>query len=183
MNKHLRHGRCNGAYIHGIISTPPACDGCPLRYKAHKKVLPDGPVPARLAFVGEEPGNTEERKGRGFIGPSGALLWDHYGKHLGFKREDVWVTNAILCKSEKVKLASGAVLQREDVQEIAAKYCKQRLIDELLTVDPVVIIPLGNIAMRSLTGMPHAKIYGYRGSRIELDLRAASDTIRQHGIK
>lgn len=175
INPHLRTGRQLGVYYHGVVATPPDCDRCPLRYK--RKVLPDGPLPARMAFIGEEPGKVEERKGRGFVGPSGELLWSHLGPAAGFIREEVWVTNAILCKSEKVKLDNGAILPRDMVQKLAAKCCYRRLIDELRVVDPVVCIPLGNIALKQLTRIKKAKIYAYRGSRLELDLPSLSDRL------
>lgn len=57
--------------------------------------------------------------------------------------------------------------------------CRQRLIDELRVVDPVVVIPLGNYALRALTGNDGAKIYSYRGSRQETDLAALSDFLRR----
>jgi len=169
-NPHLRPNRPRGEHHHGILAVAPACEHCPLRYK--RKVLPDGPVPAKFAFIGEEPGRTEERKGRGFVGPSGRLLWDELGPACGFTRDDVWVTNTLLCRAEKVKLANGAMLPKEMVKEMAANCCRQRLISELQVVDPVVVVPLGNIALRTLTQITRAKIYGYRGSRLEVDLLA-----------
>jgi uracil-DNA glycosylase family 4 len=178
MNKNLRPGRPLGSYYHGIVATPPACDQCPLRYK--KKVLPDGPVPARLAFIGEEPGRTEERVGRGFVGPSGDLLWNHLCVAANIAREDCWVSNAILCRAERVQLSNGAIIERAVVQQMAATCCYKRLVDELLVVDPVVCIPLGNIALRQLIQVPRANIYNYRGSRSEIDIASLSDTIARH---
>lgn len=177
MNPHLRTGRPNGPYYHGIVATPPYCEQCPLRFK--RKVMPDGPVPARIAFVGEEPGKTEERVGRGFVGPSGNLLWNSFGPACGFNREDVWVTNALLCRAEKVRLETSAVLSKDEVQKYAAVCCFRRLVDELRVVDPVVVIPLGNIALRMLRQSQRAGIYAYRGSRMELDLAAMSDLLHR----
>lgn len=175
MNEHLRPGRMAGPYYHGIIATPPTCEQCPLRFK--KKVLPDGPVPARLAFIGEEPGKKEERVGRGFVGPSGELLWNHLGPACDIRREEVWVTNACLCRAEKVQLANGAVLEKEEVQKLAACCCYRRLIDELRVVDPVVCIPLGNLALRALLQIQGAGVYNYRGSISETDLASLSDRL------
>lgn len=175
MDSHLRPNRPNGMHYHGIVSTPPACDSCPLRYK--RKVLPDGPVPAKVAFVGDEPGKVEERKGRGFVGPSGQLLWSHLGPACGFTREQVWVSNSTLCRAERVRLSNGAELPLEAVKMLAAQCCHRRLIDELRVVDPVVVVPLGNIALRAVTGIVNAKIYSYRGSRLEVDLAAMAQVL------
>ena len=42
----------------------------------------------------------------------------------------------------------------------------------------MVIVPLGNIALRAVTGISNAKIYSYRGSRIEVDLDVLSEWMR-----
>jgi DNA polymerase len=142
-------------------------------------VLPDGPVPARLAFIGEEPGQKEERVGRGFVGPSGQLLWNSFGPACGFTREEVWVTNACLCRAERVRLENGATLGRDEVQKLAAVCCSFRLASELVAVDPVVLVPLGNVALRQLTQIQQAGIYAYRGSRLEVNLPALAERLQR----
>ena len=177
MDSNLRPNRPDGAYYHGLVSTPPACDKCPLRYK--RTVYPDGPVPAKIAFVGEEPGKTEVRKGLGFVGPSGRLLWETLGPACGFTRNQIWVTNAALCRSEIIKLSNGAELLRDTVQQLATECCEQRLLNELFVVDPVVVVPLGSIALRQITGITAASIYAYRGSRTEINLGALAELVRR----
>jgi len=177
--------RQNGPYYHGLLAQPD-CSHCPLRMDT--KVLPDGPVPARIAFVGEGPGKQEVGVGRGFVGPSGGLLWliaeqtqiilkQQYGVDIPFKREDVWVSNAALCRPRKVVLSNGAVLGAEQVKSISTACCRSRLVDELRRVDPVVIVPVGSWALWSVTDLPNAKIYSYRGSRIQIELDALSCAI------
>ena len=167
-------------YFKGIVSVEPDCDKCPLRYK--RKVLPDGPIPARIAFVGEGPGHYEERQGRGFVGPSGNLLWDHIGPAIGMRREDVWVSNSALCRPEPVKLSSGAVLPIDTVKELSRLCCHRRLIEELRAVNPEVIVPLGRLALKSLSGIPNASIYAYRGSRMEIDLHAMAEQLEKERL-
>jgi uracil-DNA glycosylase family 4 len=167
------YGRPKGAYFHGLLSTPD-CASCPLKYDT--KILPDGPVPARIAFVGEEGGQTEAAEGRAFIGPSGQLLWQ-IAESIGLKREDVWVTNSALCISRRIKLYSGAILPHLVVKAMAAKACRQRLVQEILAVDPAVIVPLGNWALWSLSDIPNSRIYAYRGSIIDVDLNSFADLI------
>jgi uracil-DNA glycosylase len=160
----------SGQYYHGVFSAPD-CYNCPLRYDI--KVLPDGPIPARLVFCGEEPGGQELIQGKGFVGPSGRLLWD-FAKLAGIDRSQVWVTNSALCRARKVTLTNGAVLPIMHVKAMAAAACRKRLIHEMLHVthgvEHPVIMPLGNWALWSLTDIPKAKIFAYRGSRIDRDL-------------
>lgn len=158
-------------YYHGLIQQPD-CQLCPLQHD--RKVLPDGPIPASVVIVGEGPGPTEVEEGRGFIGPSGKLLW-YLADRKGIQREDIWCTNAALCQPRNVRLATGAVLPRTKVLSLSAQACYKRLIGELLFVTKnnpnAVIIPVGNISLRSLTKKPNAKIFAYRGSRQALDLQ------------
>jgi uracil-DNA glycosylase family 4 len=167
------YNRQKGFYFHGLLSTPD-CRSCPLQNDT--KVYPDGPVPARLAVVAEEPGSTELQEGRGLIGPSGKLFWQ-LCESVGIKREDVWVTNASLCIARRVKLTSGAVLPHTVVKAMAAKACRLRLIQELIAVDPAVIIPVGNWALWALSDIANAKIYSYRGSRLDIDLASLAERV------
>jgi len=161
------YGQIAGNYYHGLLSTP-ACEQCPLRYDT--KVLPDGPVPAPIAFIGEEPGDTERAEGRGFIGPSGQLLW-HMAAQVGITRDMVWTSNGALCKARKMVMQNGAVLPLHVVKPWAAQACRIRLLQELVHVGPAVIVPLGNWALWALSDMPKARIYAYRGARIDVSIR------------
>ena len=133
------------AYYHGLVSQPD-CLSCPLRYD--KKVLPDGPIPAKIILIGEGPGGVECQQGKGFVGLSGKLLW-FLMKHAGItcREEQIWVTNATLCRKRDVRLTTGAMLSEEQVQGYAVKACRQRLIQEIKYVaqgnENAVIIPVG----------------------------------------
>ena len=159
-------------YYQGLI-VEPDCHKCPLRWDT--KVMPDGYLPAKLCFVGENPGFNETEMGRGFIGRSGELLWAYCNLY-GFSRDQVWISNAALCRKRPVKLATGAKLQEEQVKMIAARCCRRRLIGELLAVtqgDPqAVIVPIGNVALQMLSGRKNARVFQYRGSIMKIDLQA-----------
>ena len=154
---------------------------CPLVHD--RKVYPDGPIPAKLVIVGEGPGAVEVQQGRGFIGPSGQLLW-HLAEMVGVSRDNVWVTNSALCKPREVRLSTGATLSKSRVLELSARACYKRLIGELLYVtqnDPKsVIIPVGNVSLRSLTKRKGAKVFAYRGSIQELDLQVLWNDIHRN---
>lgn len=162
-------------YRQGILGYPPDCQSCPLR--GQPQVLPDGEVPTRLCIVGESPGQWEAREKRGFIGPSGMLLWT-WAARAGIYREKVWVSNATLClpPQHRIKLVTGAEVSREECLATAMACCRRRLVSELITVtqaDPrATIIPVGKLALRALTNIKDPKIYAYRGSVIQIDLQA-----------
>ena len=113
-----------------------------------------------------------------FMGASGHVMWNIIAPKLNLRREDVWVTNALLCRPSKVTLENGVVIPEEHVKTMALHACQQRLIDELKVVDPVVTIPLGKWSLRALTFLPKAGIYQYRGSRMEIDYAALSTYLK-----
>ncbi|MBF9042998.1 UdgX family uracil-DNA binding protein [Rhodobacterales bacterium HKCCE4037] len=66
----------------------------PLQDGYGRMVLGEGPSPAPLMIVGEQPGDMEDRAGRPFVGPAGQLF-DRIAKTAGLRREDAYVTNAV----------------------------------------------------------------------------------------
>src|SRR5215211_1460075 len=70
------------------------CTGCDLHHLGSQAVFGDGPVPAALMLVGEQPGDREDREGRPFVGPAGGLL-DLALTEAGVDRDEVYLTNAV----------------------------------------------------------------------------------------
>jgi len=71
-----------------------SCQACPLWKDATQTVFGEGPPNADVMFVGEQPGDREDREGRPFIGPAGLLL-DNALIDGGVDRKRVYVTNAV----------------------------------------------------------------------------------------
>jgi uracil-DNA glycosylase family 4 len=92
-------------------------------------------------FVGEAPGYDEDSRGVPFVGRAGAML-DALLRENGFRREDVFVTNAVRCRPPENRDPS--------VKELKA--CREYLVNELRSVQPKYIVALGNTALRALTG-------------------------------
>ncbi len=70
------------------------CRGCELWRPATQAVFSDGPGTARLALVGEQPGDHEDREGEPFVGAAGRVL-DEALESAGVARGDVYLTNAV----------------------------------------------------------------------------------------
>ena len=70
------------------------CRGCDLYTHATQTVFGEGPARARLMFVGEQPGDSEDVQSRPFVGPAGKLLRSSFEK-AGISAKDAYITNAV----------------------------------------------------------------------------------------
>lgn len=64
----------SGATMDKLRKASLGCRGCDLYKGTTQTVFSKGPVGARLVFVGEQPGDIEDRRGEPFVGPAGKLL-------------------------------------------------------------------------------------------------------------
>jgi DNA polymerase len=126
------------------------CLGCPLHTGATQTVFGAGPPTARLVFVGEQPGDQEDRRGQPFVGPAGILL-NRALRDAGIDREQTYVTNAVKhFKFTQDGAGQRRIHQTPDQREVVA--CRPWLAAELRTIDPDVIVALGATAGKSLMG-------------------------------
>ncbi len=146
--------RANDAILpHAVIATldelrreEASCTRCPLYRNATQVVPGEGPVKARLMFVGEQPGNDEDLAGRPFVGPAGRIF-DRALAEAGVPRRDVFVTNAV--KHFKFEQRGKRRLhKRPNAYEI--ERCRGWIDSERAIVKPELIIALGATAARSL---------------------------------
>ena len=138
------------------------CRECPLGERATQAVPGGGAARARLMFVGEQPGDQEDRRGEPFVGPSGQLL-DRALADLGWPRAETYVTNAV--KHFKFELRGKRRLHKTPAQQEAAA-CLHWLESEIELVRPEAIVALGATAARQLAGHPVA-VMRQRGEWIE----------------
>jgi uracil-DNA glycosylase len=73
------------------------CQRCPLCQSRANVVGPSGDLSSRLVFVGEAPGETEDRLGKPFVGRAGKIL-DRMLAQNGLLREAIMITNAVKCR-------------------------------------------------------------------------------------
>jgi uracil-DNA glycosylase family protein len=138
------------------------CRGCDLYRYATQAVFGEGPLKARIALVGEQPGDEEDRQGRPFVGPAGKLL-DKALEEAGIERADVYVTNAV--KHFKFEeRGKRRIHKKPRVSEIKA--CNPWLKAEISLVKPEVIVCLGATATLALLG-PKYRLAQERGKFVE----------------
>ncbi|MGH3475906.1 MAG: UdgX family uracil-DNA binding protein [Nocardioidaceae bacterium] len=147
-----------GAGVDELRQVARDCQGCELHGAATQTVFSTGSAIARLALVGEQPGDAEDRQGAPFVGPAGRLL-DRALAEAGIDRADCYVTNAV--KHFRFKpTAKRRLHQTPGPEHIAA--CRPWLTAELAVVDPEVLVCLGATAGRALFG-PDFRITRQRG--------------------
>lgn len=125
------------------VSLIPKCGQCGL-YKGcvTPKMRPYGEGKKKILIVGEAPGQTEDEKGRPFVGDSGKMLREVLNRLDIDLDEDCWVTNALICRPPGNKIA------REDMVD----FCRPNMTKTLDELKPEVIILLGSTAVKSVIG-------------------------------
>jgi DNA polymerase len=124
------------------------CQGCGIYCNATQTVFGEGPADASCMFVGEQPGDQEDRAGKPFVGPAGTLLGDVM-QQVGIPREEVYVTNAV--KHFKWEPRGQRRLHTKPTgREVAA--CRPWLEAEIGAIQPQMIVCLGATAAQSLLG-------------------------------
>jgi len=137
------------------------CTRCPLHRTRRTLVFGEGSPEARLVFVGEAPGEEEDRQGRPFVGRAGQLLTKIINA-MGLAREEVYICNILKCRPP------GNRNPQDD--EIAA--CEPFLVKQIEAIDPEVICALGTFAAKTLlrTEAPISSIRGrfhdYHGRKL-----------------
>jgi uracil-DNA glycosylase len=124
------------------------CQGCPLFRDATQTVFGEGPADASMLLIGEAPGDSEDLRGRPFVGPAGRLL-DEALESAGITRDEVYVTNAV--KHFKFELrGKRRIHKKPGAREIRA--CVPWLEKEIQVVQPDVVVCLGATAAQALLG-------------------------------
>ncbi len=141
-------GSNSGIAIEALRDEAMGCTRCPLYGPATQTVFGEGPADAALMFVGEQPGDQEDRAGRPFVGPAGQLF-DRALAEAGIDRARAYVTNAV--KHFKFEARGPRRIHaRPGVGEIDA--CRWWIDQELSIIAPKVTVALGASAARSLFG-------------------------------
>jgi len=131
------------------------CRKCRLAGFAKHPVPGEGNSDAKIAFIGEAPGQTEDETGRPFVGRAGQLLEKVLDK-IGMKRSDVWIGNVIKHRPPE---------NRDPLpDEIDA--CLPYLMLQLKAIQPQLVVTLGRYAMGYF--YPDGKISRDRGRLIKL---------------
>jgi DNA polymerase len=117
------------------------CTRCKLSETRRSIVFGVGAEDAPLMFVGEGPGEQEDRRGEPFVGPAGELL-DKMIDAMGWSRDTVYINNVVSCRPPNNR--------NPQPDEVAA--CKPFLEARIAAIQPRIIVALGRPAANTLLG-------------------------------
>ena len=110
--------------------------GCELYKTATQPVLGEGNPKAEIMFIGEAPGEREDKMGRPFVGAAGQFL-DELLASINLKREDVYISNVVKFRPP----------ENRDPTPEEKEQCMPWLLLEMSLIKPKVIVPLGRHAL------------------------------------
>ncbi len=133
------------------------CTQCPLGKLGRTNVVfGEGNPDARIMFIGEGPGQDEDRLGRPFVGRSGKLL-DKVLELAAIKRTDVFITNVVKCRPPN---------NRKPLENEVSICTSLFLFNQIKIVRPNILCTLGASALQGLLNNYEIKISQMRGKPI-----------------
>ena len=126
------------------------CNKCKLCKTRQNIVFGTGNKHAKLMFIGEGPGADEDRLGEPFVGRAGKLMNLAF-EILGIDRKEVYIANVVKCRPPS----------NRNPEEDEAMACLDYLRNQVILIQPKVIVLLGSVALKNILG----KEYGITASR------------------
>ncbi len=125
-----------------------ACTKCPHLVKSRTQVVFGvGNPEAELMFVGEAPGEDEDKQGEPFVGKAGQLLTKII-ETMGFARGDVYIANVLKCRPDMPPGMPGNRKPKAEEMQVCLPYLRE----QIDIIQPRLLVALGNTAMEGLIG-------------------------------
>jgi uracil-DNA glycosylase family 4 len=135
------------------------------KYEDRKLVFGEGDENTKVLLVGEAPGGEEEKLGRPFVGKAGKNL-DEFIVLAGLERKDLYITNVVKFRPTKLSPKTGRAVNRTpDKNEI--EDFLPLLKEEIKSVNPQVVVTLGNVPLKAVTEDSKISIGDCHGKVIE----------------
>lgn len=155
------------------------CERCPNLCKMRSQIVWGyGNERCDIMLVGEGPGREEDERGKPFVGASGQFL-DQFLEEAGLVRSEVYITNTVLCRPTNPG-SDGNLINRPPTK-IEIGNCLKRLRDEIVAIDPVVIVALGDVAATALRGKKTG-IKKTRGKLVDIRIRTDNGIILTYAM-
>lgn len=144
------------------------CRGCEIHESATQTVFGEGSHNPRIVFVGEQPGDQEDRAGRPFVGPAGQLF-RRCLRRVNMDLDTVYITNVVkhFRWEESPRGGKRRIHKRANWRQIET--CKPWVEAELSLLQPRVLVLLGATALQALVAR-EARIGRSRGRKLDSPL-------------
>lgn len=129
-------------------------------------VFGSGDVDSPIILIGEAPGKNEILQGKPFVGQAGKNL-DEFISVLEIKKTDLYITNVVKMRPYKVNEQTGRESNRTPTKKEVSVF-SPFLVRELETIKPMLVVTLGNIALKCITQDEKASIGNLHGSPSEV---------------
>jgi DNA polymerase len=130
---------CGSAALLAVRERLGECSRCKLGPTRTTLVFGVGSPAAELMFVGEGPGEDEDRQGEPFVGRAGQLLTKMI-EAMGYRRDEVYIANVVKCRPPGNR--------NPEPDEIEA--CEPFLRGQIEAIRPKVVVALGKFAAQTL---------------------------------
>ena len=130
-------------------------------YQTKTIVFGEGAENPALMMIGEAPGGDEEKQGRPFVGKAGKNL-SAFLEVVGLKREEIYISNVVKLRPTKESPKTGKAVNRPPSAEEIAFFLPY-LLEEIQVISPKVVVTLGNVPLKAVTGERKAVIGDYHG--------------------
>lgn len=142
-----------------LVAGVAVCERCRLSLGRTLSVAGEGVLDPLVMVVGEGPGRDEDESGRPFVGAAGRYL-DRWLDAIGLDRTvNAYITNIVKCRPPN----------NRDPQPEETDACFPWLLEQIALVRPRMILTVGRISMRTLTGATqgitriHGTFFTFRG--------------------
>lgn len=131
------------------------CQKCKLCTTRTNIVFGCGNKNADIMMIGEGPGADEDKQGNPFVGKAGQLMNKAF-EGVGIVRDEIYITNIVKCRPPQNRVP----------EDDEAKACLNYLRNQVILVNPKIIVLLGSTALKNILGKEYS-ITASRGKWIE----------------
>lgn len=128
-------------------------------------VFGEGSLDADILVVGEAPGQQETQQQKPFVGTAGKNL-DAFLQAVEIEREKLYITNVVKFRPTKSNPSTGRISNRPPTREEIA-LCQRFLREEIQLISPKVLVTLGNVALKAVSGNDKLTIGAVHGELME----------------
>lgn len=138
--------------LESLAACAAECEVCPrMQHRARVLGPQNGPADAKVLFIAEAPGRLgADRTGIPLFGDKSGDNFEHLLKSIGWNRDSVFITNAVLCNPRAVTGLNDTPTAEE------VRNCSTFLAATIRLIDPTYIITIGGSALAALSNIvPH----------------------------